>query len=100
MQRALILNAEMIYSKNGRELYIVLVILFGGRDSFLCACKLLDSPQNYQIKMVTYDNGCSYLSGNAGVVADRIIKQYGVERAEYLGVKKISGLIREFFPIF
>lgn len=75
-------------------------MLSGGRDSFLCACKLLDSPQNYQIKMVTYDNGCSYLSGNAGVVADRIIKQYGVERAEYLGVKKISGLVREFFSIF
>lgn len=80
---------------------IVLVMLSGGRDSFLATCRLLDSPNNYSVKMVTYDNGCSYQSGNAKMVAERIIQQYGAQRAEYLGVYKIGGIIREFFfPYF
>ena len=80
---------------------VVLVMLSGGRDSFLATCRLLDSPHNYSVKMVTYDNGCSYQSENARLVAERIIQQYGEQRAEYLGVHKIGGLIREFvFPYF
>lgn len=76
-------------------------MLSGGRDSFLAACRLLESPEQYYVKMVTYDNGCSYQSGNAGKVAERIIAKYGEDRAEYLGVRKISGIIREFFfPYF
>lgn len=79
----------------------VLLMLSGGRDSFLSACRLLEDTNNYNIKMVTYDNGCSYMSENARLVAERIIKQYGKERAEYLGVYKISSVIREFFfPYF
>ena len=79
----------------------VLVMLSGGRDSFLATCRLLDSSNNFSVKMVTYDNGCSYRSENAKLVADRIIQQYGEQRAEYLGVHKISGIIREFFfPYF
>ncbi len=79
----------------------VLLMLSGGRDSFLSACRLLEDEKNYKIKMVTYDNGCSYRSDNAALTAERIIKQYGKERAEYLGVYKISSVIREFFfPYF
>ncbi len=79
----------------------VLLMLSGGRDSFLSACKILEDSKNYKVKMVTYDNGCSYKSNNAKLTADRIIKQYGSERAEYLGVYKISSVIREFFfPYF
>ena len=83
------------------EKKIVILMLSGGRDSFLAACRLLESPEQYCVKMVTYDNGCSYQSGNASKVAERIIAKYGGDRAEYLGVRKISGIIREFFfPYF
>lgn len=79
----------------------VVLMLSGGRDSFLAACHLLEeSPDNY-LYMVTYDNGCSYCSDNARLVAERIIAKYGEDRAEYLGVYKIASVIREFFsPYF
>lgn len=76
-------------------------MLSGGRDSFLSACYLLDDPKHYNVMMVTYDNGCSCQSGNAKIVADRIIARYGSERAQYLGVYNINSTIREFyFPYF
>ena len=79
----------------------VLLMLSGGRDSFLAACKLLEDKKNYKVKMVTFDNGCIYQLENVKSVADRIINHYGESRAEYLGVFKISGLVREFFfPYF
>lgn len=79
----------------------IILMLSGGRDSFLAACRLLESPSNYHLKMVTYDNGCSYNSCNAKLIAERIMKKYGDNRAEYLGIYKISSVIREFvFPYF
>ena len=79
----------------------VILMLSGGRDSFLAACRLLEDPANYHIQMVTYDNGCSYGSTNAETVANRIIARYGADRAMFLGVYKIGGLIRRFFsPYF
>lgn len=77
------------------------LMLSGGRDSFLAACRILDESPDHYLYMVTYDNGCSYCSENAKLVADRIIDKYGKERAEYLGVYKIASVIREFFaPYF
>lgn len=77
----------------------VILMLSGGRDSFLSGCRLLE--KQYKVKMVTYDNGCSVGSSNAKEVAGRIIKKYGSDRAEFLGVYQISGIIREFFfPYF
>ena len=79
----------------------VILMLSGGRDSFLAACRLLEDPADYRIQMVTYDNGCSYGSINAKTVADRIIARYGADRATFLGVYKIGGLSRQFFfPYF
>lgn len=79
----------------------IILMLSGGRDSFLAACRLLESDKKFHLKMVTYDNGCSYRSGDAKTVADRIISKYGTERAEYLGIYKIGSVIREFFsPYF
>lgn len=79
----------------------VVLMLSGGRDSFLAACRLLEDPSDYYLLMVTFDNGCSYRSGDAKLVADRIIAKYGESRAEYLGVFKIGSVIREFFfPYF
>ena len=83
------------------ETKTVILMLSGGRDSFLAACRLLDDKNQYKIKMVTYDNGCSYGSENVSKVAKRIIEKYGFERASYLGVYRIGGIIREFFsPYF
>jgi len=79
----------------------VILMLSGGRDSFLAACRLLDKSPDYYLYMVTYDNGCSYCSENAKYVAERIIAKYGENRAKYLGVYKIGCVIREFFsPYF
>ena len=75
----------------------VILMLSGGRDSFLAACRLLESVEHYQVKMVTFDNGCSCQSSNAEDVAERIIKKYGADRCEYLGVINICGIWREFF---
>lgn len=61
----------------------VVLMLSGGRDSLLAVCRLLDAPDDYKVKMVTYDNGCSYQSGNACKVAAGIIRSYGADRAEY-----------------
>jgi hypothetical protein len=109
LRRLEILAASLKFCKSKRTLERgvfmdnnwVLLMLSGGRDSFLAACRLLDAPDGYKVKMATYDNGCSYQSGNAGKVAERIIGKYGADRAEYLGVHKIGGIIREFFfPYF
>lgn len=79
----------------------VLLMLSGGRDSFLAACKLLEDKEKYHIYMVTFDNGCIYQLENVRTVAERIIKRYGSDRAEYLGVYKTSSIAREFFfPYF
>lgn len=80
---------------------IVILMLSGGRDSFLAACHLLEDKENYHVKMVTFDNGCSYGIENAKLAAERIINKYGKEKAEYLGVYKTGGIAREFFfPYF
>lgn len=79
----------------------VLLMLSGGRDSFLAACRLLETSEDYHLKMITYDNGCSYQSANVDKVAERIINKYGADRVEYLGIHKIGGIAREFFfPYF
>ena len=79
----------------------VLLMLSGGRDSFLTACKLLEDENNYHVYMVTYDNGCMCGADRVKLVADRIIERYGADRAEYLGVYSTAGIAREFFhPYF
>lgn len=79
----------------------VLLMLSGGRDSFLSACNLLEDPKGYRVYMATYDNGCICQLDKVKVVADRIIQHYGEDRAKYLGVFPTSGIAREFFfPYF
>ena len=80
----------------------VLLMLSGGRDSFLAACRVLEDPETYdKVYMVTYDNGCMCEVDRVKTVADRIIARYGADRAEYLGVFSTAGIAREFFhPYF
>lgn len=77
----------------------VIMMLSGGRDSFLSACRLLDDPNvNYYLMLVTFDNGCIRRIDHVKTVADMIIQKYGSERVKYLGVYKIENIVREFFP--
>ena len=79
----------------------VLLMLSGGRDSFLSACKILEDEHNYHLLMVTYDNGCLCELENVKTVADKIIRKYGEDRVEYLGVYKTITVARAFFdPYF
>ena len=65
-----------------------LLMLSGGRDSFLSACLLIE--EGYQVYMVTYDNGCISDIGSTKAVAERIIRRYGSSRAVFVGVQSIA----------
>lgn len=66
----------------------VLLMLSGGRNSFLSACRLIES--GFYIHMITYDNGCMSGIEHAKSVADRIISNFGEERARFAGVYRIT----------
>ncbi|SYZ71927.1 conserved hypothetical protein [Candidatus Zixiibacteriota bacterium] len=76
------------------------ILLFsGGRDSFLAGCYLME--EKYKIYMVTFENGVGLGAHNAEHGAKRIIKRYGKNRAEFLGVHSVAGIWREFIlPYF
>lgn len=75
----------MTYSgDNIQELKNVLVMLSGGRDSFLATCRLIE--QGNHVYMVTYDNGCMSNTEAVTQVAKRIIKKYGSSRASFIGI--------------
>lgn len=76
----------------------VLLLLSGGKDSFLSACRLIED--DYKLYLVTYDNGCGFQSENAKHVAERLVKRYGEDNVEFLGVKSIAGTWRRFFPLY
>lgn len=77
----------------------VILLFSGGRDSFLAGCYLIE--EGYKIYMVTFENGIGLAGHNAEDGAKRIIKRYGKNKAEFLGVHSVAGIWREFFlPYF
>lgn len=51
--------------------------------------------------MVTFDNGAGLQSYNAEYGAKRIIKRYGKDKADFLGIQSIAAIWRKFFlPYF
>lgn len=51
--------------------------------------------------MVTFENGAGLQTYNARYAANRIIKRFSKENADFLGVKNIAGIWRNFFlPYF
>lgn len=76
------------------------ILLFsGGKDSFLAGCYLIE--KGFKIYMATFENGIGLASHNAKHGARRIIKRYGKESAEFLGIHCVAGIWREFFlPYF
>ena len=77
----------------------VILLFSGGRDSFLAGCYLIE--EGFKIYMVTFENGVGLAAHNAEHGAKRIIRRYGKDRAEFLGVYSVAGIWREFFlPYF
>ena len=76
-----------------------LVLFSGGKDSLVVTLRLLDS--NYKVYLATYENGCGLKSENVNNTIERLIKKYGAEEIENVGMKNISGLFREFiYPFY
>lgn len=66
----------------------VLLMLSGGRDSFLSACRLIED--GWYVHMITYDNGCISNVEHAQAVAERIISTYGKEHACFARIYGIT----------
>lgn len=71
-----------------------LELFSGGRDSFLACCYLVE--QGYKVYLITFENGAGFCGENASHGAERLKRAYG-DKVEFLGVKSIAGIWREFF---
>lgn len=69
-----------------------LVLFSGGKDSFLATLRYLD--MDYKVYLVNYDNSCGMGSKNCLNTAKRIIKKYGTDRVELIGIRDISPIFR------
>lgn len=72
----------------------VLVLFSGGKDSMLSTMLLLE--QGYQVVLVHYSHALEIGSNHVKTGFQRLVKKYGGDKVEYLGVKKIDGIFREF----
>ena len=79
---------EKIYDKN------VLIMLSGGRDSFLTTCKMI--AKGYHVHLVTYDNGCISGLDNIKILYQRIKERFGEERVSVVGVCLMAQNIKTF----
>lgn len=82
----------MSETRNIEERAAVLLMLSGGRDSFLSACRLVEN--GYNVNMITYDNGHISHAEYAEAVAGRIIEMFGEEQAKFVGIQAIVQNIR------
>lgn len=74
-----------------------LVLFSGGKDSLLSTILLIE--QGYKVKLVHYDNMCSIGCSNVKKGYIRLVKKYGCDKVEYIGVKNISCFFRKFINI-
>lgn len=74
--------------KNSHVENSILLMLSGGRDSFLSACRLIE--QGKRVYMITYDNKCMSNTKGAQEVAERIIQRYGSEKAVFVGIQSVA----------
>ena len=79
---------EKLYDKN------VLIMLSGGRDSFLTTCKMI--AKGYHVHLVTYDNGCISGLDNIKILYQRIKERFGEERVSVVGVCLMAQNIKTF----
>ncbi len=70
---------------NGNQ---VLLMVSGGRDSFLAACRLIS--EGYHIFTITYDNGYMSHTQNALEISQRLQLRFGTERVQTAGIHTIA----------
>ena len=75
-----------------------LVLFSGGKDSLLSTIKYLDN--DYKVYLITYDNSCGIGMINVKSTVNRLIKKYGNDRIEFIGIKDISAIFRNFIVPF
>lgn len=73
----------MTYEKLNSKKKEVLLFFSGGRDSMLCACRLI--KQGYYVTMISFDNGYEVGIENIESTASRLISRYGSGCCRYLG---------------
>lgn len=69
-----------------------LLMLSGGRDSFLSVCRLIED--GYQVFLVTYDNGHMSKTDNVKVLSERLDQIFGRDRVRHIGIHFIAQNIR------
>lgn len=76
----------------------VLLMLSGGRDSLLCACRLV--RDGYFVRMITFDNGCSSGIDNVSHTAKRIIERFGKGKVAFEGTYRTAQDLSLFMDTF
>lgn len=69
-----------------------LLMLSGGRDSFLSACELV--KDGYQVYLITYSNGYMTQTKKVNELSDRIARVFGDEHIKQAGIHLIAQNIR------
>ena len=83
---------EEIQKRKEREQ--ALVMLSGGRDSFLSVCLMIE--KGYRVHMITYDNGSMAGTEHVTDLASRITDKFKEERTCYAGIELIAQDIKPF----
>lgn len=65
-----------------------LVMLSGGRDSFLTICRMI--KEGYAVKLITYDNGCMSGEKNTYSLLQRLQKRFGDDIVKSAGIHMIA----------
>ena len=77
----------------------VLQLFSGGKDSFLSSCRLIE--EGYKVNLIFYENGCGLKANNVKHWVNRLIKKYGNDKVNFVGIRNISAIWREFiYPYF
>ena len=66
----------------------VLIMMSGGRDSFLSVCKMI--ALGYHVHLITYDNGCMSGTDNVNILIKRIIERFGTDKVSNAGIHSIA----------
>lgn len=75
-----------------------LILFSGGKDSLLSTVRYLD--YGYKVYIVTYDNSCGIGMKNVKLTVNRLIKKYGNDKIEFIGIKDTSSIFRNFIVPF
>lgn len=76
-----------------------LILFSGGKDSFLATLLMIE--KGYKVNLVTYENSCGLMTKNSLHGAKRILKKYGDEKVNIIGIQKIEAIFREFlYPYY